>query len=70
VPKKIVQNLKAKVLKVNNYMLIITKSYEKILSIPGHIFAEKRRKLTIRTFSDLVVIKIKRETFEQKLFLS
>ena len=30
-----------------------------MLSIAGHIFAEKRRKLSVRTFSDLVVVKLK-----------
>jgi hypothetical protein len=29
-----------------------------MLSITGHIFAEKRRKLSVRTFSDLVVVKL------------
>jgi hypothetical protein len=29
-----------------------------MLSIAGHILAEKRRKLSVRTFSDLVVVKL------------
>jgi hypothetical protein len=47
----------------------VTKSYERTLIIAGHIFAEKRRKLSVRTFSDLKTVdrcKIKLETFEQK----
>jgi hypothetical protein len=36
----------------------VTKSYERTLIITGHIFAEKRRKLSVRTFSDLVVVKL------------
>jgi hypothetical protein len=44
----------------------VTKSFERILSIAGHIFAEKRRKLSVRTFSDLVVVKLN-GPFEQKL---
>ena len=49
----------------------VTKSYERTLIIAGHIFAEKRRKLSVRTFSDLKTVdrcKIKLETFEQKWF--
>jgi hypothetical protein len=36
----------------------VTKSYERTLIIAGHIFAEKRRKPSVRTFSDLVVVKL------------
>ena len=36
----------------------VTKSYERTLIITRHIFAEKRRKLSVRTFSDLVVVKL------------
>jgi hypothetical protein len=36
----------------------VTKSYERMFSITGHIFAEKRRKLSVLTFSDLVVGKL------------
>ena len=31
---------------------------ERMFSIAGHIFAEKRRKLGVRTFSELVVLKL------------
>jgi hypothetical protein len=46
----------------------VTKSYERVLSIAGHIFAEKRRKLIVRTFSDLVVVKLKLKPLNKSYF--
>jgi hypothetical protein len=37
-----------------------------MLSIAGRIFAEERRKLCVRTFSDF---KINRETFEKNILI-
>jgi hypothetical protein len=39
-----------------------------MLSIAGHVFAEKRRKLSARTFSDLVVVKLKLKPLNKSYF--
>jgi hypothetical protein len=48
--------IKGDLLSDNSTLGQVTKRYERILSIAGHIFAEKRRKLSFRTFSDSVVV--------------
>jgi hypothetical protein len=59
--------IKCDLLSDNSKLGTVTKSHERILSIAGHIFAEKRRKLSVRTFSDLAVVKLN-GPFEPKLF--
>jgi hypothetical protein len=39
-----------------------------MLSIAGHVFAEKQRKLSARTFSDLVVVKLKLKPLNKSYF--
>ena len=41
---------------------------ERMFSIAGHIFAEKRRKLGVRTFSDLVVLKLNEKHLNKSYF--
>jgi hypothetical protein len=46
----------------------VTKRYERILSIAEHIFAEKRRKLSVRTFSGLGVVKLNEKPLDKSYF--
>jgi hypothetical protein len=39
-----------------------------MLSIAGHIFAEKRKKQSVRTFSDLVVVKLNVKPLNKSYF--
>ena len=60
--------LKCDLFSDNSTLGQVTKSYERMLSITGHIFAEKRRKLSVRTFSDLVVGKLNVKPLNKSYF--